>query len=264
MNSCIFEGRVRHSRKAPVDHSFAYRIFFMYLDLDELPALFRHRWFWSSTRPALARFRRSDHLGPSGETLDQSVRALVERETGVAPRGPIRLLTHLSYFGYCFNPVSFYYCYDESGSQLETIVAEVNNTPWGEQTCYVLADSDNLGKGSTRRFSPPKLMHVSPFLEMEIDYDWSFTEPADSLKVFMANSRDGTRVLDVALSLQRTEISAASLARVLVMYPFMTMSVMKSIYWQALKLWIKACPFYPHPSKRAPISAQQPAKKVEL
>jgi DUF1365 family protein len=99
---------------------------------------------------------------------------------------------------------------------------------------------------------------------MEIDYDWSFTEPADSLKVFMANSRDGTRVLDVALSLQRTEISAASLARVLVMYPFMTMSVMKSIYWQALKLWIKACPFYPHPSKRAPISAQQPAKKVEL
>lgn len=264
MHSCIFEGRVSHSRAVPVEHSFAYRIFFMYLDLDELPTVFRKRWFWSSRRPALARFRRSDHLGPSAEPLDQSVRALVEKETGVAPAGPIRLLTHLSYFGYCFNPVSFYYCYDESGENLETIVAEVNNTPWGEQTSYVLADRDNRGTARSRRFSPPKLMHVSPFMEMDIDYDWRFAEPGDSLSVFMANSQNGKRIFNAALALQRTELSASSMARVLVMYPFMTMSVLKNIYWQALRLWIKRCPFFPHPSRRASLSAQQPTKKVEL
>ena len=256
MQSCIFEGRVRHSRKTPVEHAFSYRIFYMYLDLAELPTLFDRRWFWSTRRPALARFRREDHLGPAAEPLDQSVRNLVESQTGSAPTGPIRVLTHLSYFGYCFNPVSFYYCYDDGGSKLETIVAEVNNTPWGEQTAYVLAETDNIGTGGALRFTPPKLMHVSPFMEMEVGYDWSFSVPDQSLKVFMANSKDGERIFEAALKLERTALSASSMARVLIQYPFMTLSVLKSIYWQALKLWIKRCPFYPHPSKQARLNAQ--------
>ena len=138
MQSCIYEGRVKHSRKKPVAHSFAYRIFYMYLDLAELDSVFRGRWFWSACRRALARFRREDHVGPVDEPLDQTIRCLVKDETGAEPTGPIRLLTHLSYFGYCFNPVSFYYCYDSTGEEVETVVAEVSNTPWGERCCYVL------------------------------------------------------------------------------------------------------------------------------
>ena len=93
MESCIYEGQVRHTRTTPVLHRFKYRVFMMYLDLDELPALFEKRWLWSAKRPALARFRRSDHLGPRSQPLSDAVRELVARETGQRPTGPIRLLT---------------------------------------------------------------------------------------------------------------------------------------------------------------------------
>ena len=256
MESCIYEGRVKHSRTEPVLHRFGYRMFMMYLDLEELPELFRKRWFWSVRRPALARFRRTDHLGAADESLSDSIRNLVEKETGSRPRGPIRLLTNLSYFGYCFNPVSFYYCFDEDGETLKTIVAEVNNTPWGERDTYVLPESMDVGRRGVKRFKPKKKMHVSPFMPMQVDYDWCFTEPAERVTVFMANSRDGRRMFDASISLKRTEISGTALASVLARFPFMTVKVVAAIYWQALRLWIKRCPVYAHPEKRQKIAAE--------
>lgn len=259
MASCIYEGRVRHTRKTPALHRFRYRLFMLYLDLDELPALFRGRWFWSVSRPALARFRRSDHLGPEDQPLKESVCDLVERETGERPQGPVRLLTHLSYFGYCFNPVSFYYCYAADGERLETIVAEVNNTPWGERDVYVLPRSADVGTDKVQRFRPEKKMHVSPFMPMEIEYDWCFTPPGERLTVhmasYMANSKDGKRFFDAALVLDRTEISGTALARVLTVFPFMTIKVITGIYWQALRLWLKRVPYVPHPGKTDPTKA---------
>jgi DUF1365 family protein len=237
-------------------HRFGYRMFMMYLDLDELPELFRKRWFWSVSRPALARFRRSDHLGPAKQPLSDSIRNLVEKETGSRPRGPIRLLTNLSYFGYCFNPVSFYYCFDEDGETLKTIVAEVNNTPWGERDTYVLPESMDIGRRGVKRFKPKKKMHVSPFMPMEVEYDWCFTAPAERVTVYMANSRDGRRMFDASISLQRTEISGTALASVLARFPFMTVKIVAAIYWQALRLWTKRCPVYAHPEKRQKIAAE--------
>ena len=229
----------------------------MYLDLDELPTLFDRYWFWSTSRPAIARFRRSDHLGPDQQPLIESVRDLVESETGVRPTGPIRLLTHLSYFGHGFNPVSFYYCFAEDGHSLETIVAEVNNTPWGEQDTYVLPAIDNIGRGRTWRFQPKKKMHVSPFIPMDVDYDWCFNTPSDLTSVYMANSSGGKRFFDAALKMRRTEISSASMSRVLVTFPLMTMKVVVAIYWQALRLWLKRCPLYVHPAKKKSVAVQQ-------
>jgi DUF1365 family protein len=224
-------------------------MFMMYLDLDELPTLFRGRWFWSIRRPALARFQRANHLGDPSTELSEAVRDLVERETGHRPGGPVRLLTHLSYFGYCFNPVSFYYCFAEDGVSLQTIVAEVNNTPWGERDVYVLPDSMDIGANGVRRFQPAKKMHVSPFMPMRIDYDWCFGEPGDRLSVYMANSNRGQRFFDASLKLKRKEISGMALAGVLARFPLMTVKVVTAIYWQAFRLWLKRCPIYAHPEK---------------
>ena len=256
MDSCIYEGRDRHTRSKPATHQFNYRLFMMYLDLDELPAIFENRWFWSASRPALARFRRSDHLGPSDRPLVDVIRDLVERQTGNRPRGPIRLLTNLSYFGYCFNPVSFYYCFANDGETLEYIVAEVNNTPWGERDTYVLNCQHNGLTESSWRFDPAKKMHVSPFMPMDIEYDWMMSSPADRLSVYMANSENGVRVFDAALILNRKNISSWSLAGVLLRFPLMTAKIIFAIHWEALRLWLKRCPVYTHPAKEKGSFAQ--------
>ena len=256
MKSCIYEGQVRHGRRQPVEHAFRYRVFMMYLELDELDDVFEGRWFWSTRRPALARFRRGDHLGDETRPLKEEVLDLVERDTGQRPAGPVRLLTNLSYFGYCFNPVSFYYCYAPDGETLEVIVAEVNNTPWGERDMYVLPVAQHTGSGPAMRFRPSKKMHVSPFMPMNVDYDWSFIDPGERLSVFMANDIDGSRVFSASLLLERHAISARSLARVLVVYPFMTLKVLGGIYWQALRLWWKRTPLYVHPDKKKTMVAQ--------
>ena len=255
MESCIYEGRVRHTRNKPAVHSFSYRLFMMYLDLDELPSLFSKRWFWSISRPAIARFRREDHVGPNDQPLADSVRDLVAAETGRRPAGPVRLLTNLAYFGYRFNPVSFYYCFAADGETVEFIVAEVNNTPWGEQDTYVL--SCRPRGASAWRFKPAKKMHVSPFMPMDIEYDWVLANPAQRLSVHMANSRDGKRFFDATMQLRRREIGAGALAGVLVRFPLLTMKIIAAIHWQALRLWLKRCPVYVHPRKKRDIAVKQ-------
>lgn len=252
MKSCVYEGTVRHRRTAPVHHAFRYRIFMMYLDLAELPNLFRGRYLWSAHRPNLAWFSQADHLGNLLFPLDRNVRDLVELKTGRRPAGPIRLLTHLRYFGYGFNPVSVYFCFDPLDQHVETIVAEVSNTPWGEQHCYVLGEALDEGIGRRHRYRFDKQFHVSPFMGMEVEYDWRFGTPGAGLAMHMENLHDGMRFFDATMALRRKEITGASLARVLVQYPMMTLRVIVAIHWQALRLWLKRCPFVPHPDRHRP------------
>jgi uncharacterized protein len=244
MNSQIYKGWVNHRRTAPTQNRFRYRLFMLYLDLAELPRLFDRVPFWSARRPALAWFKRGDYLGPAEVPLDQAVRDLVQTRTGQRPRGPIRLLTHLRYFGYCMNPVSFYYCFDESGDRLETIVAEITNTPWKERHQYVLPVD---AAGRLKRFDFDKEFHVSPFLPMDMQYRWSFSEPLALLFIHMQNSRDGQPVFEATLTLKRQPISVRALLGLLAEFPVMTLKVISAIHWQALRLWLKGTPVYDHP-----------------
>ena len=252
MHSAIYHGWLRHRRMAPREHVFRYPLFMVYLDLAELDRVFRGRWLWSTRRTAVARFDRADHFGDPALPLDRIVRDLVESRSGRRPVGPIRLLTHLRYFGYCFNPVSFYYCFDVAGERIEHMVAEVNNTPWGEQHCYVLSEPRTPLVGNLLVYQSAKALHVSPFMPMELVYDWHFSAPGEELSVHMAlhdDSRPDNRVFDATLRLARAPVSGWRLAATLVRFPLMTAQVMAAIHWQALNLWLKRVPVLTHPEK---------------
>jgi uncharacterized protein len=250
MNSCIYTGHVGHHHYQPIAHRFRYSLFMMYLDLAELEQLFQGRAFWSKGRPNLAWFRRRDYLGDPNLPLDTAVRNLVLERMGDRPEGPIRMLTHLRYFGHIFNPVTFYYVFDRSGEKVETIVANITNTPWGERHSYVLDARENAGKEQEKRFRFAKSFHVSPFLDMDMEYDWRFSEPGDALRVQMINLRQEAKLFAANLDLKRRELNGSNLARVLVCYPPITLKAVAGIYWQAIRLWIKGATFYPHPAKR--------------
>src|SRR6187401_2403507 len=209
MHSALYTGLLRHRRFAPRGHEFSYRLFMVYVDLAELHAVFRGRWLWSTSRPAVAWLRRRDYLGDPAVSLDTAVRDRVAAETGVRPEGPIRMLTHLRYFGIGFNPVTFYYCFDRADRRVETIVAEITNTPWNERHAYVLVDP--VADARVLRYRFAKEFHVSPFMPMEMNYDWRFGTPGERLAVHMQNFRDGARVFDATLDLSRREIGAGSL-----------------------------------------------------
>ncbi|HWL63116.1 MAG TPA: DUF1365 domain-containing protein [Steroidobacteraceae bacterium] len=251
MHSALYIGRLRHRRHAPRRHAFSYALCMVWLDLAELDEVFRRRWFWSTRRPALAWLKRADYLGDPGVPLEKAVRDAVAAHTGQRPTGPVRMLTQLRSFGHCFNPVTFYYCFAPDGTRIETILAQITNTPWGERHTYVLPVERAEGPTALHRFHLDKRFHVSPFMQMAQRYHWTFTAPAARLAVHMDNLQQGERVFDATLVLRRREIGTASLALALLRWPAATLRVQAAIYWQALRLWLKRVPFHTHPGGRA-------------
>jgi uncharacterized protein len=245
--SCIYEGAVRHRRFLTRSHAFRYRLALAYIDLDELPVLLGGRL--TDPRPGLVRFRRRDYLPSTtpqeDRPLAEAVRELVRDRTGQRPGGPIRVLTQLRSFGHCFNPVSFYYCFDQADQRLEHVLAEVTNTPWGERHVYVLSASH---EPATVSGSSAKELHVSPFMGMDHRYDWRVSAPDRRLEVHIESRRDGALAFDATLCMRRRALSTRSLARTTARYPFATVRVLALIYAQALRLKLKGAPVHPHPN----------------
>ena len=271
INSCIYEGTIRHRRFVENKREFQYRVFLMYVDLGEVDSVFNDYWLWSTKGPNVAWMRRADYLDGQSTSLADSVRSVVHDQLGVTPEGPIRLLTNFRYLGFGINPISLYYCFNDA-EQLEFVVAEVTNTPWGEKQAYVL---DGRGmQGRNLDAATRKLMHVSPFLDMEYEYRFQIRRPDEDLSVHIANHRltgelaveknDYACVVDqssdfsagdqaefdATLLLKRRQISSRNLAGVLCRYPMLTAQVFGKIHWQAFRLWMKGVAFKKHPKHR--------------
>lgn len=243
MKSCIYKGQVSHQRYAPRAHAFTYSLFMMYVDLDELPTLFNKHLLWAINKPNLASFYRDDHHGKDSNLAD-SIRSLVQEKTGDMPEGPIRLLTHFRYYGYVFNPLSMYFCYDKSGAYITHIVAEVMNTPWKEQHCYVLSNQQRDKIISARH---KKEFHVSPFMNMDMDYHWIIHTPNDYMNIHIENWSNDEKVFDASIILHQVEINSVSLRNVLFNFPLMTLKITAMIHFEALRIWIKGIQYVSHP-----------------
>ncbi len=247
MHSCIYEGTVTHCRHEPVTHQFQYRLFMVYLDLDELPSLVGRRGLIANRKFSSRSLLRSDHLFDNSKSLAAEVRQIVQDQTGIFPSGPIRLLTQLRYCGYYFSPLNVFYVYDERDTRVQYVVAEVNNTPWKERHCYVLWDGNRTGQSDSLQFAHAKEFHVSPFMGMEMEYRWSLSEPGENSTIRLANFEDSRKVFDAGMTLRRRELNKQQLRRMTFRYALMTAQIGAAIYFQALRLWWKKCPFYPHP-----------------
>ncbi|MBA2404777.1 MAG: DUF1365 domain-containing protein [Bdellovibrionales bacterium] len=245
--SALYVGEIEHRRFSPKKNFFSYSVCYYFLDLKEIPALFNIPLLFSLNRPGLLSFWRKDYLGSETQSIDQAVRDVILAKTQKICLGPIRMLANISYFGFCFNPVSFYYCYAEDGETLQFIVSEITNTPWGEKHQQVFSFAEK--EISTFRFA--KDFHVSPFMPMNIDYTWVFGKPDAGLHVFMQNRNMSEQMVnfDSTLKLERRELTAKNIFTYFLKFPFVTMKTMLAIYFQAAILFMKRVPFYSHPSK---------------
>jgi DUF1365 family protein len=255
LRSGIYEGRVVHHRHTPVEHRFTYRIAMVLLDLAEVDAVCRLHPLWSNEGRNAVSFRRRDYLGDPGVPLDDAVRDLVEERTGTRPDGPISVLTQLRTWGWLFNPITTYYCYDASGTTVTTTVVEVTNTPWHERTAYVLT-----GTGTHRR---AKGMHVSPFLPMDLTHRFDVGTPGERLTLAVDDYDGDDRVFSASMALTRRPAGRAAQGRLLWRFPLMTLRVSLGIYRQALALRGKGVPFHRHPGGATAPSPGAPIDEVE-
>lgn len=251
MYSCIYEGTVTHRRFEPVAHQFQYRLFMVSLDLAELPSLVAPGGLIANNKFSGRSFLRSDHLFNDSQSLETEIREIVFQQAGIHPKGPIRLLTQLRYFGTYFSPINLFYIYDEQDEHIEYIVAEVNNTPWQERHCYLLWEGNGTVGLDELRFSHPKQFHVSPFMEMDLEYRWRLSKPDAHLSVQLANFEDSKELFSARMELKRRVLDRQQLRRMTFRYPLMSLQIITAIYYQALKLWWKQCPVYYHPKKQS-------------
>jgi uncharacterized protein len=237
-SSCLYVGTVSHVRAEP-HREFSNRIVMSYIDLEELPRLLGGRLLRHTPGPL--RFRRRDYHGDHSIPLETAVRDTVQSEIGHRPAGPIRLLTTLSSFGICFNPVSFYYCFEPDGETLDAVLVEVTNTPWGERQAYVTT-------GASGTFD--KAMHVSPFMEMDHVYGARTSVPDQQLKVTVENRRAGQKLFGAALNLQRRELTPAQVRLAEVRSPMTPIRTLALIYAHALAIRLAGVRTVPHPGRQ--------------
>jgi DUF1365 family protein len=263
LNSCLYECRVMHHRFAPKAHRFDYRLFYFALDLDELDLLHQRLRLFSFNRANLYSLRETDFF-PAHEPLHNASRAsrppaipttadlksrvlayLAERGTDLTG-GRVVLVALPRVLGYLFNPVSFYFCFDRHGAPV-TALAEVTNTFREMKAFHV---SEHAGE-ATFHLRAPKNFYVSPFSDVDVDFDFTLRVPHERLSIQIDDYVAGARTLTSTLHGPRTSLTDARLAWFTVKYPLLTLRVITLIHWHAARLWLKRLPWFAKSARAA-------------
>lgn len=246
MNSCLYRAKVMHNRLAPKKHSFHYNVFMFYLDLNEIDILANKLALFSKNKFNFFSLRDSEHLQLPLENPDKSktIREQISRylsENGVTiGNGRIMLLTNLNVLGYNFNPVSFYYCYDETEAPL-CVVAEIGNT-FGEMKPFLL-NKENLND-TVYHLNTTKYFYVSPFIDHDTNFDFNIGIPGEKLNIRIDDYKNEERFFISTLKGVKKDINNANLLWYSIRFPFITLKIITLIHWNAVKLWMKKIPYH--------------------
>jgi DUF1365 family protein len=240
--SALYAGAVMHRRWRPKLHQFRYRAFWLLIDLDELAALTERLRLFSHNRFNLFALHEADHGDGSAMPLRlQAERRLLEAGIDIGG-GPIRLLCMPRTLGHSFNPISVYFCYRQRG-ELAATIYEVHNT-FGERHSYVC----RVEPGASPIQSCPKVFYVSPFMDMDLVYQFRLTAPAERVGLDIETTNGAEPILSARLSGVRSELTDLALLKLFSAVPLITIKVVLAIHWEALRLWVKGLGLRNRPS----------------
>jgi DUF1365 family protein len=251
VSGALYHGVVRHARSRPRTHRLAYRIFMALLDLDGLDRLDRSLRLFSRNRFNLISFHDRDHGDGSGALRPWVEGAL--REAGIEPDGGrIDLLAMPRVLGHAFNPLSLYFCRRRDGT-LAAIVHQVNNT-FGERHSYVIPVEDPgapvIVQACAKRF------YVSPFMDMDLTYDFRIAPPGEGVGVHIRVSDAGGLLMTASFDGERRPMTDAGLLRAWLGHPLLSLKVLGAIHWEALWIWLKGVGFRSRPpAPERPVTA---------
>lgn len=253
MKACFCSGSVVHHRLSPIPHRFKYHMSWCLFDLDSLDELFAQSKFWSINKFNIVTLKNRDYINTSEDSIKQKAMALIQKRTQNEFKGKIFLFTHPRYLGFGFNSVNFYFCYEKNN--LIYIISEINNTPWKQKHLYFhnIQDSHlntNMHKADYV-FEFQKDFHISPFVDMNIDYIWKFNVNLEKLSVAMKLKHETKTLMHVNLQTKLQPILKTNQISWTIRQPFQALKMFIGIYWQALKLWYKRVPFFSHPDIEA-------------
>lgn len=224
-----------HRRILPKQHEFVYRIFLFFLDLDELAGIENAIPFFSVDQPNLYSLRSADYIQIQSGTIRENLTAFLKSEGFEKAPARIRLLTLPRLLGYTFNPVSIFFCHDEAGDPMVSVV-QVGNT-FGELKPYIVPLD-----GGRFHVRVPKNFYVSPFSELDLAFDFRLDLPGDRLRVLIDDYKGGVKTLISTLTGTRRDLTAGNLLFLTAKYPLVTLKIITLIHWQAFRLWLKKIP----------------------
>jgi len=241
MRSCLYECAIMHERQSPTPHRFVHKIFMFYLDLDELPQLSDFSWLIGYNEPRVYNFKDQDHIVTVSESVKENILSFLSTQGIEAKVKRIQLLTNLRTFGYIFNPVSFYFCFDEDDHPL-CVVSEIGNT-FDELKYFYLGPEKKTSKSFNDK--QVKYYYISPFTDLDNELDFKIQVPNERLNITIDTLKNGKKFFWSAMTGPRRELSTANLFWYTIKYPLVTLKVIFLIHWHAAILhFVKKLPHH--------------------